>query len=163
MDQDTSHRLNIRQQRFVDIFLTGVPAGRAYELAGYNVSRDAADTSAARLLRNAQVSRAIRAARRDLMEVHRMDRNSLISYLEAVLLTPTAHLDTTSPLVQEAKVEAYGDSQIIAIKMVSKIEAAKLLCKIMGWIGTEPQPEQLSTRVSEIIRLVRRQPPFVSA
>jgi phage terminase small subunit len=54
--------LNVRQQRFVEGVLAGMPAKRAYISAGYKARGNAAETAAARLFRNVQVAAAIDAA-----------------------------------------------------------------------------------------------------
>jgi hypothetical protein len=147
--------LNVRQQRFVDLFLSGIPAGRAYEQAGYSVSRGTADTSAARLLRNVHVSNAISKAREDLERSSQVSRQDLVAYLEAVLMTPVGALNAASPLVQEATLDTRGDANLLSVKMLPKLEAAKLLCKIQGWDSPEPEKHTVDSRVAQIIRLVR--------
>lgn len=47
--------VNQRQKKFADLYLQGLPAGRAYEQAGYGSTGDAADVSASQLLRNPKV------------------------------------------------------------------------------------------------------------
>jgi phage terminase small subunit len=47
--------MNPRQKKFVKLWMSGVPAGRAYERAGYDSTGDAADVSASQLLRNPKV------------------------------------------------------------------------------------------------------------
>lgn len=51
--------MNPRQRKFVKLWLGGMPAGRAYEKAGYNQSGDNADISASQLLRNPKVKEYI--------------------------------------------------------------------------------------------------------
>ena len=43
--------MNPRQKKFVKLYLSGLPAGRAYEKAGYESVGDVADQSASQLLR----------------------------------------------------------------------------------------------------------------
>ena len=62
--------LNPRQQRFVELYLSGLPASQAYRQAGYTATGNAAEVNAARLLRNAQVAAEIgRAAERQELTV----------------------------------------------------------------------------------------------
>jgi phage terminase small subunit len=55
--------MNIRQQRFADAVLNGMTGSEAYAHAGYKARGNAAETNAARLLRNAQVAAYVRAVR----------------------------------------------------------------------------------------------------
>ena len=52
-------KLSIQQKRFADGVLSGLPAGRAYEAAGYASSGENADSCASKLLRNPKVSEYI--------------------------------------------------------------------------------------------------------
>ena len=51
--------MNQRQKKFADLYLQGLPAGRAYEQAGYEMTGDAADMAASRLIRNDKVKEYI--------------------------------------------------------------------------------------------------------
>ena len=58
-----AHLLNPRQLKFVADFLAGKPAKQAYIAAGYAARGHAAEVNAERLLRKAEVKKAIDAAR----------------------------------------------------------------------------------------------------
>ncbi len=148
--------LSIRQSKFVDLVLRGIPHGTAYEEAGYKARGDVADTCAARLLRNARVSKAIREARKELALASAMSREQMIAYLNSIMMTPIGHLTPDSPLIQKMTTSSVGQTNYVSIEMVSKIEAVKLLCKIMGWTSNERISEPVSTKVSQIIHLIRR-------
>jgi len=47
--------LTPRQRTFTNLYLSGLPAGRAYEQAGYKSTGDAAYSCAHKLLRNAEI------------------------------------------------------------------------------------------------------------
>ena len=51
--------MNPRQRKFVKLWMQGMPAGRAYEAAGYTSTGDAADVSASQLLRNPKVAKYV--------------------------------------------------------------------------------------------------------
>lgn len=51
--------LNSRQQRFVELVVSGVPNSRAYEQSGYTSRGNAAEVGASKLVRNAKVAQAI--------------------------------------------------------------------------------------------------------
>jgi hypothetical protein len=62
--------LNPRQQRFVELYLSGLTAEESYRRAGYTASPSAARRNASRLLTNADVRAAIdRAAERQELTV----------------------------------------------------------------------------------------------
>lgn len=63
--------LNPRQQRFVELYLSGLPASQAYRQAGYSVrTARSAESAAERLLRNVEVQAAVdRAAERQELTV----------------------------------------------------------------------------------------------
>ena len=52
--------MNPRQKKFVKLWLSGVPAGRAYEQAGYDSRGAEADANASRLIRNDKVAKYIK-------------------------------------------------------------------------------------------------------
>ena len=52
--------MNPRQKKFVKLWLSGVPAGRAYEQAGYDSRGAEADAKASRLIRNDKVAKYIK-------------------------------------------------------------------------------------------------------
>jgi len=51
--------MNPRQRKFVKLWMSGVPAGRAYEQAGYGSTGDVADQCASQLLRKPKVKEYI--------------------------------------------------------------------------------------------------------
>lgn len=56
-------KLTIQQQRFVEEYVRGLPAGRAYENAGYAANKHSAEQSASRMLKNVKVKAYIQALR----------------------------------------------------------------------------------------------------
>lgn len=52
--------MNPRQKKFVKLWMSGVPAGRAYEQAGYDSRGAEADANASRLIRNDKVAKYIK-------------------------------------------------------------------------------------------------------
>ena len=51
--------MTARHRKFAKLWLKGIPAGRAYEQAGYESRGDAADKSGSRLLKNVEVKKYI--------------------------------------------------------------------------------------------------------
>ena len=52
--------MNPRQKKFVKLWMSGVPAGRAYEQAGYDSRGAEADANASRLIRNDKVAKYVK-------------------------------------------------------------------------------------------------------
>lgn len=77
--------LNLRQQRFVDLVCAGVPAGRAYEQAGYTSRGNAAEVGASKLVRNAKVARALEAEREASRERSDLKRGEKLAILADIV------------------------------------------------------------------------------
>lgn len=73
--------LNDRQRRFAELVVEGLPAGRAYEQAGYSARGASADNNASRLLGNARVSEYLSNLRKEAMEASKMTRESKLEML----------------------------------------------------------------------------------
>lgn len=156
--------LSVRQQRFVDLVLSGIPAGRAYEQAGYKARGNAAETCAARLLRNAQVAAAV-AARletqaqstditvqrwlRELALVAFGDIGQLLDFSgEQPCLRPASEIPEDARRgVASYKVKRYmegaGDNarevEVTEVKLWDKLGALEKLGKHFGWLKERVQ------------------------
>lgn len=129
------HRpLNSRQQTFADFTLSGIPAGRAWEKAGYQASGAAADANAFRALQSPAIKAYISQERVRKDRENRALREEAIAFLVDVIRTPVADLDASSPLTKEITREEM-DGEVIRTTVCAhdKIEAAKVLSRIMGW------------------------------
>ena len=80
-----SPTLNSRQSRFVTLVASGVPAGRAYEQAGYASKGAAADAAASRLLRNDKVAKVLEDERKRSKSKARWTRCDKLAVLEAIM------------------------------------------------------------------------------
>lgn len=76
--------LNPRQERFVTLVASGLPAGRAYEQAGYQARGNAADVGASKLVRNPKVAEALNRERRAGSEASRLTRDEKLGILEEI-------------------------------------------------------------------------------
>ena len=76
--------LHPRQERFVALVTSGLPAGRAYEQAGYRSRGNAADVGASKLVRNPKVARALGAQREATLKAPRMSREEKLGILEGI-------------------------------------------------------------------------------
>ena len=125
---------NARHERFAQLIAAGRSQADAYRQV-YSRSRGWADTSlhpkASELA--GKVSARVTELQRVGVSMAIMTRNELAGYLSKVIKTPIGELGPDSPLVLEYEA---GD-KCKRVRMVSKIAAADLLCKLMGWYAEE--------------------------
>lgn len=127
---------NPRRLRFAMLVAGGVPAGRAYEQAGFTQRGARADSAGARLRHLPDVVAMIRHEQRRTAEANRLERWQLVEWLQAAILTPVGRIDANSPLAQEVTDTANASGTVRRVKAVGKLEAAKQLAVLLGW--TEP-------------------------
>ena len=131
-DQSAEEKeLSTRQRKFVEIHATGVPAGRAYEQAGYKARGASADSAAAKLLRNDKVSEYLAKLQAEASEDCRWTKKRAMDYLCDILETPIGEIDISHHLAQEW--QEGTDSVGAKIKMPGKMDALKKLCDLCGW------------------------------
>ena len=148
--------LNPRQKAFADFFIIGIPAGRAWEKAGYFARGNAAEVEASKALKKPKFKAYIRAERARLEKEGQFERSNLVDYLVKVIKTPVGGLDGGSPLVQEYIEENSETGTRLRVKMANKLQAAKQLAEIMGWNKPQEVKVDLSEKLSDIIARVRR-------
>jgi len=114
--------MNPKQRKFCKLYLQGIPAGRAYEQAGYEQRGDNADKSACRMLAsNDGVKNYIKSMNENT------DKSTILS------ITERKELLTRIALRQE------GESPSDAIR------ASAELSKMDG--AYEPQKQEVNTRI----------------
>lgn len=172
--------LTPKQQRFIEEYLIDLNASAAYQRAGYQARGNAAEVNASRLLRNAQVQAAIRAAQaararrteinadrvaQELARLALSDLSRLASWgPEGVIPRPSAAIsaDDTSA-VAEVSATRYG----LKVKLHSKPQALRLLGEHLGVFKERPPlevllaalPAELATAVrQELARLLSGEP-----
>lgn len=159
--------LNERQRQFAEHYATGLPAGRAYEKAGFSATGATADKAASRLLKNVDVCRYVEtlrrwAASRSEDEVA-LTIEKKLRYLAKVVLTPVSDVDPTSPLCQEYTANWMGgrqgrlmrgnlptgnekeeqpETEIVKIKMPCKLRALELHAKLSGELTDKVEVEE---------------------
>lgn len=117
--------LKPRQQRFVELYVSGVPAGRAYEQAGYASRGGAADAEASRMVRNPKVAAVIQREREQARKVTLLTRDSKLAILAEIAFSVTAqgrdriaairlHNEMTGEAGAPVTPEASGESQLMA-------------------------------------------------
>lgn len=143
--------LTDRQRRFCDLLLAPMPAGRAYERAGYSAKGHAADSCAERLLKNLNISQHLEELRNELSRRAMFERADLVDFLVDVIRTPIGSVTAEGRLAQKVRI----DETSTAIEMPNKLAAAKQLAEIMGWNKPAEIKVDLSDKLAEIIGRVR--------
>lgn len=130
--------LNSRQEAFAQLVASGMPATPAYIEAGYKVSTKVAGTNGPRMLDFAGVAARIKELRAKASENSEYKRADLVKLLVSVLQTPVGNVDEKHVLAQDVTSDTIGEATIRKrVKMMGKIEAARLLVDMMGWKAPE--------------------------
>ena len=147
-------QLNHRQKKFADLRLEGLPAGIAYIQAGYSSAHPR--TEASKLLKNEKVATYIARQQELLNEQCLVNQVQVMNYLTHIIMTPIGRLDEESPLTQEFTADPTPNGGIRKrVKMVSKMDAIKQLCTMMGWNAPQQHEVQASSELAEMIRKAR--------
>jgi phage terminase small subunit len=128
-------KLSDRHRRFAELVVSGRPAGRAYEEAGYASRGPNADAEASKLQKREDVAAYIESLREDAAAAAAMSRDSLLKFLSAAVETPIIDVDPSHPLCQEHHIQhgKEGEGNTVKIKSVDKLRAAQILVGMMGW------------------------------
>lgn len=143
--------LSIRETAFIEALLSGndgkpMPAGRAYERAGYKARGASADSLASKMLRKDKVAAKIKERRREMAEACQIEKWQLVDYLTRAIFTAAGKVDENSDLGQEVTTDEVGEQVIRKrVKMVPKLEAGKLLATLLNW--TEPEKHEVKFEV----------------
>lgn len=141
-----------RMRRVCELVVSGMPAGRAYERAGYTARGDVADQAASRLLGTVKVARYLEKLRAEAALKAGMERDDLVQYLVDVLKTPVGTIDANHVLCQEWSMDPEGT---IKVKMPAKLVAAGQLAAIMGWNKPQEVKVDASDKLADIISRIR--------
>lgn len=82
--------LTERQKRFVEEYLVDLNASAAYQRAGYSAKGNAAESAAARLLRNVQIQEAVQEARKRQQERTEITADWVLKNLKRLSETATS-------------------------------------------------------------------------
>jgi len=143
-----------RMRRVCELVVSGMPAGRAYERAGYSATGAAADVSASKLLRIPKVARYLEALRTEAAKKAGMERDDLVQYLVDVMKTPVGRIDANHVLCQEWSMDEKG----MKVKMPAKLVAAAQLASIMGWNKPQEVKVDASEAFSDMLKRIRARP-----
>jgi hypothetical protein len=145
-----------RRHTFALLVLAGIPAGRAYERAGYSQRGARADSAGHKLRHHPEVSAFITQELEKQRESAQFTRTELIAWLGAVVFTPIGKLNESSPLVQEMVTVEIGESVIrTRLKIAGKLEACKQLAALMGWNEPEQITLDATDRLAGLLQKIR--------
>jgi hypothetical protein len=141
------------------VFAQGVAAGssptQAY-LAAYGRNHG---SDAAKQLKRPGVAEEIERLRAANRESCQLERKDLVDYLTAILFTPVAHVDAEHLLAESYDAYRDGDREWVKVKMVSKMEAVRTLCRMMGWWEADKTPEEPKKTLFYIKKMWDDEPP----
>jgi len=172
--------LSMQQLRFVEGYVGGKPAKRAYIDAGYKGRGNVAETNAVRMLRNAQVSAEIEAARQAAANRIHVSAERVLQELARVAFSNIGHLfdeagnllpfddldpDTTAALAVYDVCRTATASRV-RVKLWNKLAALELLGKQLGMFGNRgdvtgiPRPAipavSVTQRINELTQQIIR-------
>jgi phage terminase small subunit len=148
--------LSPRERTFADGFIGGLPAGRAYERAGYKARGGSADSLACKMLRKDKLMAYVRAARRRMAEADQYQKWQLIEFLTRAITTPVGQIDEESDLAQEVTREEIGEQVArTRIKIVGKLDAAKQLATLLSWNAPEKITLDASEQLAGLLQKIR--------
>jgi len=149
--------LSTRERAFADLVLEGIPAVRAYQQAGYKANDLTAKKCAYLMLRRPHVITYLREERRAMAELSRMEKWELIQFLTNAITTPVGQVDENSPLAQEYTTDEIGKEKIrTRVKMIGKLDSAKLLASMLGWSAPEKTGGTGVSKLAELVGLTRK-------
>lgn len=141
-DENANMRpLNDRQRRFVELLVSGMAAGRAYEAAGYDAKGRQADAAASRLLTNASIKAEVKSMRGEAKRSAKISRDEAIEMLTDILMSKPNQASMKNPLC-ELKMSKAGPYAAFP----DKSRAMERLAKMLGW--DEPEKHKLEVEVT---------------
>ena len=149
-DTPTKHDrpLSPRQLIFARLVADGTTQTAAYAQV-YGKKSSKADASA--LANHPKVAAEIARRQREAEARADMKRDDMVRYLVSILHTPVGELNDSHPLVQEINTVHRGDTDFLRIKALPKLQAARLLCQIMGWLKPqEEEPKELNIVIKKM-------------
>jgi len=92
-----------------------------------------------------------------MAELSRMEKWELIQFLTNAITTPVGQVDENSPLAQEYTTDEIGKEKIrTRVKMIGKLDSAKLLASMLGWSAPEKTGGTGVSKLAELVGLTRK-------
>jgi hypothetical protein len=136
-------KLNDKQRRFCELVVSGTPAGRAYEQAGYTAKGDDADCCAAKLQGNAKVVAYIEELREKAKAAAAMTLDDAVGFCISVLKSKPSDASMDNPLC-EIKMSKAGPYAAFP----DKARMLERLSQYMGW----DKPKKVEITAEESLR-----------
>lgn len=149
--------LNVRERKFVDLYLAGRPAGRAVEEAGYTTTTvGSSDVLGSELIRKPKIAAVILRDRKLAAEAAQLQRWEIVGFLCDVVRTPVGQVDEQSNLAQEVTRDEIGEALVrTKIKMPAKLDAVKQLCAMLGWNAPEKVEIDATDKLACLLKSIR--------
>ena len=126
-------------------FARGVAAGASpTEAFGAAYGRHNA-SDASKQMRLPYVAEEIERMRAVNRAAFDLGRKDMILYLTTILFTPVGMVDAGHLLAESYEAYRDGAKERVKVRMVSKIEAVKALCRMMGWWEADKPAEDRET------------------
>ena len=106
----TPNSPDCRQRRFAELVVEGVPAGRAYEQAGYKARGASADVEASKSLRKPKVAKLVEELREEARKSAAISRDELVAMLVEIIRSKPSEASLDNPLceIRSSRGEPYA-------------------------------------------------------
>lgn len=142
---------NPAHERFCQLYSDGRFSGRSCYAQAFGAENDGTcRTEACTLLTKPDIQQRIAWLREESLKNWTCEKEEVMRFLHAVVMTPVGYVDEESPLAQEVtrdiieKGEDEPDVLKVRVKMPGKKECAELLAKMQGW----EKPAEVKLNVS---------------
>lgn len=142
--------LSAQQMRFAEHVVAGMPAGRAYEKAGYKAKGASADSAGSKLLRNDKVAEYLAELRAEAKKGAILTAQERMEWLSRAVTTPLNEIDEQNDLCVEYTMSDDG----VKVKKPDQIRAIDLLNKMDGAYAPE-QHEHSFRGIGDIIDAIQ--------
>lgn len=135
-----------RKEKYCQLRAVGQNMSEAYANSGFKPHGG----NARRLSQNELILSRIEQIRSEAAENARMKKADLIEFLESAIKTDVNSVDEKSRLAQEVTTETLGKGVLRKkVKMVGKIDAAKLLAVLTGWNAPEKAEHKIEVVITK--------------
>lgn len=143
-------KLNDRQRLFAQHLVSGMPAGRAYEKAGYETTGNTSEAEASRLLRNPKLATYIEELRRKSDDAIEYARAQLLDFHVRVL---QAKPEDAGPQSDISEVRMSKQGPYFAV--IDKHKSSDALRKMLGWDKPEKVEVGATDALAELLSEIR--------
>jgi hypothetical protein len=131
-----------RHRQFAELVSQGVPAGRAYEKAGFKARGASADTEASKTLRNPKVAKRLQSLRQEAAARATITRDDAIVMLAAILRAKPSEASLDNPLC-----ELRMNRGIPYAVFPDKARCLERLAKMLAWDDFQSVREPMKIHV----------------